>query len=96
VRGASSGGVAFWSRSQWSLRQALPLRIVADCHPRFAAKTSSVDSSLARSWRGFVDEQVPVAFVDERSAELLFRHRVIRLLQDEGLLSDERTERLLR
>ena len=38
-----------WSRFLWSLRQALPLRIGADCHPRFAAKTSSLDSSLARS-----------------------------------------------
>jgi len=41
----------------------LPLRIVADCHPRFAAKTSSLDSSLARSWRSFVDEQV-LRFLD--------------------------------
>ena len=31
-------------------------------------------------------EWVPVPFVDERSAELLFRHKVMRLLQDEGLL----------
>ena len=38
-----------WSRFLRSLRQALPLRIGADCHPRFAAKTSSLDSSLARS-----------------------------------------------
>ncbi len=38
-----------WSRLLRSLRQALPLRIGADCHPRFAAKTSSLDSSLARS-----------------------------------------------
>jgi hypothetical protein len=38
---------------------------------------------------------IPVPFVDEHSAELLFRHRVMRLLQDEGLLSDERTELLL-
>ena len=37
-------------------------------------------------WRGFVDEH---------SAELLYRHKVMRLLQDEGLLSDERTELLL-
>ena len=41
-------------------------------------------------WRGFVDEQV-----DEHSAELLYRHKVMRLLQDEGLLSQERTELLL-
>jgi hypothetical protein len=38
---------------------------------------------------------VPVPYVDEHSAKLLFRHKVIRLLQDEGLLSDERTELLL-
>jgi hypothetical protein len=38
---------------------------------------------------------VPVPFVDEHSAELLFRHKVMRLLQDEGLLSEERTELLL-
>jgi hypothetical protein len=40
-------------------------------------------------------EWIPVAFVDEHSAELLYRHKVMRLLQDEGLLSDERTELLL-
>jgi hypothetical protein len=40
-------------------------------------------------------EWVPVAFVEERPAELLFRHKVIRLLQDIGLLSQERTELLL-
>lgn len=38
---------------------------------------------------------VPVPFVDEHSAELLFRHKVMRLLQDEGLLTEERTELLL-
>ncbi len=37
----------------------------------------------------------PVAFVDEHVAELLFRHKVIRLLQGVGLLSQERTELLL-
>jgi hypothetical protein len=40
-------------------------------------------------------EWIPVAFVDEHPAELLYRHKVMRLLQDEGLLSDERTELLL-
>ena len=40
-------------------------------------------------------EWVPVAFVDEHSAELLFRHKVMRLLRDKGLLSEERTELLL-
>jgi len=38
---------------------------------------------------------VPVPYIDEHAAELLFRHKVIRLLQDEGLLSEERTELLL-
>ncbi len=38
---------------------------------------------------------MPVPYVDERSAELLYRHKVMRLLQDEGLLSEERTELLL-
>ncbi|MDX2435514.1 MAG: transposase [Acidobacteriota bacterium] len=35
------------------------------------------------------------SFVDELLAELLFRHKVIRLLQVEGLLTQERTELLL-
>jgi hypothetical protein len=33
--------------------------------------------------------------VDEHAAELLFRHKVMRLLQDVGLLTEERTELLL-
>jgi hypothetical protein len=40
-------------------------------------------------------EWIPVAFVDEHSAELLYRHKVMRLLQDEGLLSNRRCELLL-
>ncbi|MBW2405258.1 MAG: transposase [Deltaproteobacteria bacterium] len=40
-------------------------------------------------------EWTPVPYVDEHSAELLFRHKVMRLLQDEGLLSEERSELLL-
>ena len=40
-------------------------------------------------------EWIPVALVDEHAAELLFRHKVIRLLQGVGLLSEERTELLL-
>ena len=39
---------------------------------------------------------LPVAFVDEHAAELLFRHEVIRMLQGAGLLSEERTALLLR
>ncbi|MEJ2188365.1 MAG: transposase [Acidobacteriota bacterium] len=40
-------------------------------------------------------EWLPVAYVDECSSELLFRHKVMRLLQDQGLLSEEQTELLL-
>ncbi len=40
-------------------------------------------------------EWAPVPYIDEHSAELLFRHKVMRFLQDEGLLSEERTELLL-
>ena len=40
-------------------------------------------------------EWMPVPYVDEHSAELLFRHKVMRLLQDEGLLTEERTQLLL-
>ena len=38
---------------------------------------------------------VPVAYVDEHAAELVFRHRVMRFLKEEGLLSAERAELLL-
>ncbi len=38
---------------------------------------------------------VPVAYVDEHTAELLFRHKVMRLLQDVELLSEERAKLLL-
>jgi hypothetical protein len=61
---------------------------LANWHPHVHALVSRGGWSVDREW-------VPVAFVDERSAELLFRHKVIRLLQDEGLLSEERTELLL-
>ena len=37
----------------------------------------------------------PLAYVDEHVAERLFRHKVMRFLQDEGLLNEERTELLL-
>ena len=40
-------------------------------------------------------EWVPIPYVDEHSAELLFRHKVMRLLQGEGLLGEERSELLL-
>jgi hypothetical protein len=38
---------------------------------------------------------VPVPYVDARAAELLFRHKVIPFLREEGLLSEERIELLL-
>jgi len=38
---------------------------------------------------------VPVPYIDSHAAELLFRHKVIRLLKDKGLLSDERINLLL-
>ena len=40
-------------------------------------------------------EWVPLAYVDERAAELLFRHKVLRALLAKGLLSDERAALLL-
>jgi len=38
---------------------------------------------------------MPLPYVDEHAAELLFRHKVMSLLQGEGLLSEERTRLLL-
>ena len=38
---------------------------------------------------------VPVPFVDERCAELVFRKKVLEILKDEGLLSEEREQLLL-
>lgn len=38
---------------------------------------------------------VPVPYLDHRRAEELFRHRVLRLLKNESLLSDDRIELLL-
>jgi hypothetical protein len=40
-------------------------------------------------------EWVPLPYVDTRKAEELFRHRVLRLLKDKDLLSEERIELLL-
>jgi len=57
-------------------------------HPHLHALVSRGGWTLDGEW-------IPVAFVDEHSAELLFRHKVIRLLQGVGLLSEERTELLL-
>jgi len=38
---------------------------------------------------------VPVPFIDPEAAERIFRHKVMRFLKDEGLLSEERAELLL-
>jgi hypothetical protein len=57
-------------------------------HPHVHALVSR--GGWTRDW-----QWVPVAYVDEHSAELLFRHKVVRLLQGEGLLSEERTELML-
>jgi len=57
-------------------------------HPHVHALVSR--GGWTRDW-----EWMPVPYVDEHSAELLFRHKVMRLLQDEGLLSEERSELLL-
>ena len=41
------------------------------------------------------DRWIPMPYLHTRAAELLFRHKVIRLLDKEGLLSRERIELLL-
>ncbi len=61
---------------------------LANWHPHVHALVSR--GGWTRDW-----EWVPVAYVDEHAAELLFRHKVMRLLQDVGLLTEERTELLL-
>jgi hypothetical protein len=61
---------------------------LANWHPHVHALVSR--GGWTRDW-----QWVPLAYVDERAAELLFRHKVMRLLQDVGLLSEERTELLL-
>mgnify|MGYP001826475941 CR=1 FL=1 len=57
-------------------------------HPHVHALVSRGGWALDGEW-------APVAFVDEHSAELLFRHKVIRVLRNVGLLSEERTQLLL-
>ncbi len=61
---------------------------LANLHPHVHALVSRGGWTLDGKW-------IPIAFVDEASAELLFRHKVIRLLQVVGLLAEERTELLL-
>jgi hypothetical protein len=57
-------------------------------HPHVHALVSRGGWSKGGEW-------VPIPFVDEHAAQLLFRHEVIRMLQGVGLLSEERTELLL-
>ena len=61
---------------------------LANWHPHVHALVSR--GGWTRDW-GWV----PVAYVDEHASELFFRHKVMRLLQEEGLLTAERTELLL-
>jgi len=61
---------------------------LANWHPHVHALVSRGGWKHSGEW-------VPIGYVDEHAAELLFRHKVIRLLQEEGLLSDERTQLLL-
>ena len=61
---------------------------LANWHPHVHALVSRGGWSQGREW-------IPVAFVDEHAAALLFRHKFIKLLQGVGLLSEERTELLV-
>ena len=61
---------------------------LANWHPHVHALVSR--GGWTRGWKW-----VPVGYVDEHAAELLYRHKVMRLLQVEGLLTEERTELLL-
>ena len=61
---------------------------LANWHPHVHALVSRGGWTSDWQW-------VPVGYADEHAAELLFRHKVMRLLQNEGLLTEERTELLL-
>jgi len=61
---------------------------LANWHPHVHAIVSRGGWTRDRQW-------VPVAYVDEHAAELLYRHKVMRMLRDEGLLTQERAELLL-
>ncbi len=54
-----------------------------------------VHALVTRGGWAATGEWVPVAYVDERAAEELFRHKVLGLLRRRGLLSQERIELLL-
>jgi hypothetical protein len=62
---------------------------LAGWHPHVHALVSR--GGWARDW-----EWVPIGYVDEHAAELVFRHKVMSLLQGESLLSEERTRLLLK
>ena len=62
---------------------------LANWHPHVHALVSRAGWTQCGRW-------VPIPYVDETAAELLFRHKVIRPLQEEALLSDERTQLLKR
>ena len=57
-------------------------------HPHVHALCSRGGWNAAGQW-------VPVPYLDHRMAEELFRHRVLRLLKKQLLLSDQRIELLL-
>jgi len=61
---------------------------LANWHPHVHALVSR--GGWTRDW-----EWAPLAYVDEGAAELVNRHKVMRLLQDAGLLTEERTALLL-
>jgi hypothetical protein len=61
---------------------------LANWHPHVHGLVSR--GGWTRDW-----QWIPLAYVDESAAELLFRHKVMRMLQEEGLLTEERTELLL-
>jgi len=61
---------------------------LANWHPHVHALVSR--GGWTRDWKW-----VAVPYVDEHAAELLYRHKVMRMLQEEGLLTEERTELLL-
>jgi hypothetical protein len=61
---------------------------LANWHPHVHALVSR--GGWTRDW-----QWIPLAYVDEHAAQLLFRHKVMRLLQGVGLLTEERTELLL-
>jgi hypothetical protein len=57
-------------------------------HPHVHAIATRGGWDRSGTWHG-------VAYVDQTAAELLFRHKVVKLLRQEGLLSEKRIELLL-